>query len=126
MLDKKRVTVAMVVALLSTSMMFAEEKIDIDKYDMITIYKNTPSIVADMEKESAKFINKGVNPYKIIENPTFSCEDLGFSKPTTKDFGDYVRKHYSKVVKNDVEAQCDEQVYKGGTVNFAILVDGND
>ena len=126
MFEKRRVTVTMAIAVLSTSMVFAAEKIDINKYDMITIYKNAPSFVAKMEKKGAKFANEGTNPYKIMENTTFSCKDLGFSKHTKKDWGEYVQKSYTKMVKNDVEAICDEKVYKGGTENFAVLVDGND
>jgi len=30
------------------------------------------------------------------------------------------------MVKNDVEAFCNKDIYKSGTENFTILIDGND
>jgi len=122
----KKTIIATALAVLVTSSM-AEEKIDINQYDMISVFKNAPASVEQGEKSGAKFTNDGVNPYKIIDK-ALSCKELGFTKYTKKDFSDfgYVRYHYTKMVKNDVEAFCNEDIYKGGTKNFSILIDGND
>ncbi|WP_294955321.1 hypothetical protein [Sulfurovum sp.] len=126
MFGKERITAVMSLTMVVTTAAYTAEKIDIDKYDMISIYKNTPSFVTKMEKKNAKFANEGSNPYKIMEKAALTCKSLGFVKHTKQDFGDHVLYHYTKMVKNDVEAVCDENIYKGGTENFAVLVDGND
>ena len=121
----KKIIIATSMVTLATTAM-ATEKIDIYEYDMITIYKNMPKTIAGLEKSAIKMINEGVNPYKILDGKVLSCKTLGFSKPTKQDFGDHVGYHYTKQLKNDVEAICDENIYKGGTVSFSLLVDGND
>ena len=121
----KKIIIATLMATLATTAM-ATEKIDIYKYDMITIYKNMPKSIAGMEKSGIKMTNEGTNPYKILDDKVLSCKALGFSHPTKQGFGDHMMYHYTKQLKNDVEATCDENIYKGGTVSFSLLVDGND
>ncbi|BAF72952.1 hypothetical protein [Sulfurovum sp. NBC37-1] len=122
----KKILMTTAIATLTTVTM-AAEKIDIYKYDMITIYKNVPSTIAKMEMSSIKMTNDGVNPYKVLKGKVLSCKKLGFDgKEEKQDFPDHLLYHYTKHLKNDVEASCDENVYKGGTVNFSVLVDGND
>ncbi|SFV50570.1 hypothetical protein MNB_SM-7-1125 [hydrothermal vent metagenome] len=129
MFSKKVLTMVAVVPFLTACMAGKTPtpvKIDINKYDMISIYKNAPDSVEEGEKSGAKFINEGTNPYKILDDTALSCKELGFSKFTKENFDDFVRYHYTKMVKNDVEATCDENIYKNGSNNFSILVDGND
>ncbi|HFU77691.1 MAG TPA: hypothetical protein ENK68_04225 [Epsilonproteobacteria bacterium] len=122
----KKTIIATVLVTFVTSTM-AAEKIDIYEYDMITVYKNIPEMMADMEMDGIKMTNDGVNPYKVLDGKVLSCKELGFTgKPTEQSFPDHKYYRYTKALKNDVEAVCTENIYKGGTVNFSVLVDGND
>lgn len=124
--EMKTILIATAVATLTTAVM-AVEKIDIYKYDIISVYKNIPEMMADMEMDGIKMTNDGVNPYKVLDGKVLSCNELGFNgKPTEQSFPDHKYYRYTKALKNDVEAVCTENVYKGGTVNFSVLIDGND
>jgi len=122
MLHKNSVKIVMA-TVLGVSILNATQKIDINVYDFITIYKNTPDFIAKMVKQNVKFGKEGT---KIVDNVTYSCKDLGFTTSNEQKFHDHVSYHYTKQVKNNVEAVCDENIFKGGTHNFAILIDGND
>ena len=112
--------------LLTTAAM-ATEKIDIYKYDRIEIYKNISSTIAEIEIDGIKMTNDGVNPYKILEGTVLSCKELGFDKkPDKQVFPDHVYYLYTKQLKNDVEATCMENIYKNGSMSFAVLIDGSD
>ncbi|BAF72959.1 hypothetical protein [Sulfurovum sp. NBC37-1] len=122
----KKILITTAVATLTTAMM-AAEKIDIYKYDIISVYKNVPEMMADLELDGIKMTNDGVNPYKVLKGKVLSCKELGFKgKPVEQSFPDLVSYGYTKKLKNDVEAVCTEIIYKGGTVNFSVLIDGND
>ena len=122
----KKLLIATAVAALLTSAM-ATEKIDIYKYDRIEIYKNISSMIADIEMDGIKMTNDGVNPYKVLKGKVLSCRKLGFDKkPDKQVFPDHVMYSYKKQLKNDVEATCTENIYKNGSVNFSVLIDGSD
>jgi len=120
----KRVVVLIVAfATLAT----ASEKIDIYKYDLIEIYKNLPSFIADLELDNIKMTNEGVNPYKVLKGKALNCKKLGFNKkPTKQVFPDSIYYRYTKELKNNVEATCTESIYKNGSINFSVLIDGSD
>jgi len=122
---KKLLVVTAMTTLLTSAM--ATEKIDIYKYDMITVYKNISSTIAKIELDGIKMSNDGINPYKVLQGTVLSCKKLGYLKrPTKQLFPDHVLYHYTKQLKNDVEATCDENIYKNGSMNFSVLIDGND
>ena len=105
----------------------ASQKIDIYKYDIIDIYKNLPTFIADLELDNIKMSNKGINPYKILKGKALSCKKLGFDKkPTKQVFPDHIYYRYTKELKNSVVATCTESIYRNGSINFSVLIDGNN
>ena len=122
MLHKNSFKIVMA-TVLGVSTLYSAQKIDINVYNFITIYKNTPDFIAQIVKQNVKLSKEGT---KIVNNVTYSCKDLGFTTANEQKFHDHMSYHYTKQVKNNVVAVCDENIFKGGTHNFAVLIDGND
>ncbi len=120
---KKTVTVAMVITLLSTSMMFAEDnKIDLDNY-RVKIVKNASKKDVEKATESIKF-EFGKDIEKVITKVDFDCKSLGLKK--TDEFKnpvmEYVEYTYKKEIEKDIEALCEERVYDSGSESIAFLI----
>ena len=120
---KKTVTVAMVITLLSTSMMFAEDnKIDLDNY-RVKIVKNASKKDVEKATESIKF-EFGKDIEKVITKVDFDCKSLGLKK--TDEFKnpvmEYVEYTYKKEIEKDIEALCEERVYESGSESVAFLI----
>ena len=122
MFEKKRVTVAMAIAVLSTSMVFATEKIDLENY-RVKIVKNASQKAIKKATESIKF-EFGQDIEKVIKKVDFDCKSLGLAKTdTTKIPGmGYVDYTYKTEIEKDVEALCEERVYDSGSESIAFLI----
>ncbi|SFV58873.1 hypothetical protein MNB_SV-14-1827 [hydrothermal vent metagenome] len=122
MFEKKRVTVAIAIAVLSTLIAYATEKIDLDNY-RVKIVKNASKKDIQSATESIKF-EFGKDIEKIITKVDFDCKSLGLSK--TNEFKNppmgYVEYTYKKEIEKDVEALCEEMVYNSGSESVAFLI----
>ena len=122
MFEKKRVTAAVAIAVLSTSMVFASEKIDLENY-RVKIVKGASQKTLKKATESIKF-EFGNDIKKIITKVDFDCKSLGLAK--TNEFKNppmgYVEYTYKKEIAKDIEALCEERVYSSGSKSIAFLI----
>ena len=122
MFEQKRVTVAIAIAVLSTSMVFGAEKIDLENY-RVKIVKHASQKAIKKATESIKF-EFGQDIEKVIKKVDFDCKSLGLAKTdTTKIPGmGYVDYTYKTEIEKDVEALCEERVYDSGSESIAFLI----
>ena len=142
---KKRLSSVLIASIIGVMGLHASEQIDLKYYQDITIdHYHDDQDFTMMQQFMKQYPEKDV---KLIENPTFSCEDAGFTKKEmyqnltlygtkTKEGkvvqsekkGDFkaetAKKYFKKTAKG--QATCVEIVrYKGselyGTKHFAIL-----
>jgi len=121
MFEKKRVTAVMAIAVLSTSMVFATEKIDLENY-RVKIVKGASQKTLKKATESIKF-EFGNDIEKVITKVDFDCKSLGLAKTDeTKNPMGYVEYTYKKEIEKDVEALCEERVYDSGSESISFLI----
>ena len=122
MFEKKSVMVAMAISVLSTSMVFAAEKIDLENY-RVKIVKNASPKAIKKATESIKF-EFGNDIEKVITKVDFDCKSLGLAKTNESKnppMG-YVEYTYKKEIEKDVEALCEERVYSSGSESIAFII----
>ena len=122
MFEKKRVTAVMAIAVLSTSMVFATEKIDLENY-RVKIVKNASKKAIKTATKSIKF-EFGNDIEKVITKVDFDCKSLGLAKTdeSKNPAMGYVEYTYKKEIEKDVEALCEERVYSSGSESIAFLI----
>ncbi len=122
MFEKKSVMVAMAISVLSTSMISAAEKIDLENY-RVKIVKNASPKAIKKATESIKF-EFGNDIEKVITKVDFDCKSLGLAKTNESKnppMG-YVEYTYKKEIEKDVEALCEERVYSSGSESIAFII----
>ncbi len=122
MFGKKSVTAVMAIAVLSTSVVFSAEKIDLENY-RVKIVKDASQKTIKKATESIKF-EFGKDIEKVITKVDFDCKSFGLAK--TDEFKNhamgYVEYTYKKEIEKDVEALCEEMVYDSGFESIAFLI----
>lgn len=102
--------------------LYAQESIDLMNYRVKIIKQASKKNIED-EIERAKF-EFGSDLEKIINKVDFDCTSLGLVK--TDKFKNpvmgYVEYTFKKEIEKDIEALCEEKVFKSGSESIAFLI----